>query len=52
MTRLKLSPIFRNMFDLHGYKLCDVIEDERKIRCRCGYRGVEKLGFVDKYRCA
>jgi transposase len=22
---------------------------ERKIRCRCGYRGVEKLDFVDKY---
>ncbi len=26
MTRLKLSPIFRNMFDFHGYKLCDVID--------------------------
>jgi transposase len=99
MTRLKLSPIFRNMFDFHGYKLCDVnddergitlfltctrktgdcpecgkrctfiedtytrtirdldlgpkkcfiVFDERKIRCRCGYRGVEKLTFVDKY---
>ena len=99
MTRLKLSPIFRNMFDFRGYNLCDVIEDERgitlflsctrktgdcpdcgkrcssiedtytrtirdldlgpkkcfivfaerKIRCRCGYRGVEKLDFVDKY---
>ena len=31
MTRLKLSPIFRNMFDFHGYKLCDVIDDERGI---------------------
>ena len=31
MTRLKLSPIFRNMFDFHCYKLCDVIEDERRI---------------------
>ena len=30
MTRLKLSPIFRNMFDFHGYKLCDVIDDERR----------------------
>lgn len=99
MTRLRLSPIFRNMFDFHGYKLCDVIDDEqgitlfltctrktgdcpecskrcsfiedtytrtirdldlgpkkcfivfdeRKIRCGCGYRGVEKLDFVDKY---
>ncbi len=28
MTRLKLSPIFRNMFDFRGYKLCDAIEDE------------------------
>jgi transposase len=99
MTRLKLSPIFRNMFDFRGYKLCDVLEDERgimlflcctrktgdcpdcgkrcasiedtytrtirdldlgqkkcfivfderKIRCGCGYRGVERLDFVDKY---
>ncbi|HUV79785.1 MAG TPA: transposase family protein [Candidatus Bathyarchaeia archaeon] len=49
MTCLKRSPIFRNMFDFHGYKLCDVVEDERKIRCMCGYRGVEKLDFVDKY---
>jgi transposase len=99
MTRLKLSPIFRNLFDFRGYKLCDAIEDargitlflhctrktgdcpgcgkrcssiedtytrtirdlnlgskkcfivfdERKIRCRCGYRGVENLDFVDKY---
>jgi transposase len=99
MTRLKLYPIFRNLFDFRGYKLCDAIEDERgitlflhctrktgdcpccgkrcssiedtytrtirdlnlgpkkcfivfderKIRCRCGYRGVENLDFVDKY---
>lgn len=99
MPRLKLSPLFRNLFDFRGYKLCDLhesedevtlvldrtrttadcpecgkrcssIEDtytrrirdldlgtkqcfllfaERKIRCRCGYRGVEQLDFVDKY---
>jgi transposase len=99
MTRLKLSPLFRNLFDFRGNNLCDAIEDkssitvrlnftrktgecpvcgircsdiestytrrirdldlgmkkcyivfcERKIKCRCGYRGVEKLDFVDKY---
>ena len=99
MPRLKLSPLFRNLFDFRGYKLCDLYEDEdgvtlvldrtrttadcpicsrrcssiedaytrrirdldlgtkqcfllfaeRKIRCRCGYRGVEHLDFVDKY---
>jgi transposase len=99
MPRLKLYPIFRNLFDFHGFKLCDLrkdehgitlvldrtrmtadcpvcgkrcasiedtytrrirdldlglkqcflVFDERKIRCRCGYRGVEKLDFVDKY---
>jgi transposase len=99
MPRLKLSPLFRNLFNFRGYKLCDLREDEhgitlvlnctrrtgdcpicrrrcssledsyrrrirdldigskkcfivfdeRKIRCRCGYRGVENLGFVDKY---
>jgi len=52
MTRLKRSPIFRNMFDFHDYKLCDVLDDERGIRCMCGYRGVEKLDFVDKYSTA
>ncbi len=31
MTRIKRSPIFRNMFDFHGYTLCDVIDDERMI---------------------
>jgi len=31
MTHLKLSPIFRNMFDFCSYKLCDVIDDERGI---------------------
>ena len=31
---------------------CYVVFTERKIRCRCGYRGVEKLGFVRPYsRC-
>ena len=39
MTRLRLSPIFRNMFDFHGYKLCDVIDDEQGITlfltCTC-----------------
>jgi transposase len=99
MPRLKLSPLFRNLFNFRGYKLCDLREekhritlvlnctrrtgdcpicrrrcssledsyhrrirdldlgskkcflvfDERKIRCRCGYRGVENLDFVDKY---
>jgi len=49
MTCLKLSPVFKNLFDFCRYKLCDVVEDERKIRCGCGYRGVEKLDFVDKY---
>jgi transposase len=99
MPRLKLSPLFRNLFNFRGFKLCDLREDkyqvtlvldrtrrtaecpvcgkrcssiedtytrrirdlnlgpkqcfliftERKIRCRCGYRGVEKLDFVDKY---
>jgi len=96
---MKLSPLFRNLFNFRGYTLCDLSEDkhrvtlvfdrtratadcpvcgkrcssiedtytrrirdldlgpkqcflvfdERKIRCRCGYRGVENLGFVDKY---
>lgn len=32
-----------------GPKKCFLVFDERKIRCRCGYRGVEKLDFVDKY---
>jgi len=99
MPRLKLSPLFRNLFNFRGFKLCGLREDkhrvtlvldrtrvtadcpvcgkrcssiedtytrrirdldlglkqcflvftERKIRCRCGYRGVEKLDFVDKY---
>jgi transposase len=99
MPRLKLSPLFRNLFKFRGFKLYDLREDkhqvtlvldrtrrtadcpvcgkqcssiedtytrrirdldlgpkqcyliftERKIRCRCGYRGVEKLDFVDKY---
>jgi transposase len=99
MPRMKLSPLFRNLFNFRGYTLCDLSEDkhrvtlvldrtratadcpvcgkrcssiedtytrrirdldlgpkqcylaftERKIRCRCGYRGVEKLDFVDKY---
>jgi transposase len=99
MPRLKLSPLFRNLFNFRGYTLCDLrgdkyqvtlvldrtratadcpvcgkrcssIEDtytrrirdldlgpkqcfliftERKIRCQCGYRGVEQLDFVDKY---
>lgn len=31
-------------------KHCLVYFDEFKIRCSCGYRGVEKLEFVDKYR--
>jgi hypothetical protein len=26
-----------------------IVFDERKIRCGCGYRGVERLDFVDKY---
>jgi transposase len=96
---MKLSRLFRNLFNFRGYKLCDLREDEqgitlvlnctrrtgdcpicrrrcssledsyrrrirdldigskkcflafdgRKIRCRCGYRGVENLDFVDKY---
>jgi len=99
MSRLRLSTIFRKLFDFRGYKLCEVVEDkhcitlfldctrktgdcpacsrrcsniestykrrirdldvgvrkcfivfrERKIRCSCGYRGLEKLGFVDRY---
>jgi transposase len=99
MPRLKLSPLFRDLFDFGGYKLSDICEDddgitvvlehtrstgdcpicgrrcssiediytrrirdldlgpkqcflvfdERKIRCWCGYRGVEHLDFVDKY---
>jgi transposase len=99
MPRMKLSSLFRNLFNFRGYKLCDLYEnengitlvldrtrmtadcpccgkrcssiedtytrrirdldlgpkqcflvfDERKIRCRCGYRGVENLDFVDKY---
>ncbi|MEA3487813.1 MAG: transposase family protein [Euryarchaeota archaeon] len=32
-----------------GPKQCFIVFDARKIRCRCGYRGVEKLDFVDKY---
>ena len=99
MPRMKLSHLFRNLFDFRGFKLCNLREDkhqvtlvldrtrmtadcpvcgkrcssiegtytrrirdldlgpkhcflvfdERKIRCRCGYRGVENLDFVDKY---
>jgi transposase len=99
MPRLKLSPLFRDLFDFGGYKLgdiygdveritvvldhthatancpicgrrcssiedtytrrirdldlgpkqCYLVFDERKIRCRSGYRGVEQLDFVDKY---
>jgi transposase len=99
MPRLKLSPLFRDLFDFGGYKLgdiygdvdritvvldhtratancpicgrrcssiedtytrrirdldlgpkqCFLVFDERKIRCRCGYRGVEYLDFVDRY---
>ena len=99
MPRLKLSPLFRNLFDFRGFKLCGLREDkhqvtlvldrtritadcpicgkrcgsiedtytrqirdldlgpkrcfilftEWKIRCRCGYRGVEQLDFVDKH---
>jgi transposase len=47
MPRLKLSPLFRDL-DL-GSKQCFLAFTERKIRCRCGYRGVEKQDFVDKY---
>ena len=32
-----------------GPKQCFFLFTERKIRCRCGYRGVEQLDFVDKY---
>lgn len=99
MTHLKLSVVFRKLFDFTVYKLDDVtlendeitisikrtrktsdcpecdrrcpnIEEEyerrvrdldisgkkcfiefieRKIKCNCGYRGIEKLDFVDKY---
>lgn len=99
MSRLKLSQVFRKLFDFKGYKLCCVESDEhhitvsldntrrtarcpacgkrcsniestyrrkirdldigvrkcfvgfaeRKIKCSCGYRGVEKLSFTDKY---
>jgi transposase len=30
-------------------KKCFIVFDKRKIRCRCGYRCVERLDFVDKY---
>jgi transposase len=33
-----------------GPKKCSLIFNKRKIRCRCGYRGVEKLCFADKCR--
>ena len=32
-----------------GIRKCFVDFLERKIRCPCGYRGVEKLSFADKY---
>lgn len=34
--------------DISG-KTCFIVFVERKIKCSCGYRGVEKLDFVDKY---
>jgi transposase len=37
--------------DVYDYK-CYILFPERKIKCRCGYRGIEKLEFVDPYsRC-
>lgn len=32
-----------------GSKKCFIIFRERKIDCRCGFRGIEKLDFVDRY---
>ena len=32
-----------------GDKECFIVFKERKIDCRCGFRGIEKLNFVDKY---
>ena len=32
-----------------GVRKCFIVFCERKIRCSCGYRGLEKLDFVDKY---
>jgi transposase len=29
-------------------KKCFLVFDEKKIRCKCGYRGIEKLDFVSK----
>jgi len=34
--------------DISG-KMCFIVFVERKIKCSCGYRGIEKLDFVDKY---
>jgi hypothetical protein len=31
MPRLKLSPMFKNLFDFRGYNLRDVVEDKRSI---------------------
>jgi len=37
--------------DAWNYRCC-LLFPEKKIRCRCGYRGVEKLDFTDPYsRC-
>jgi transposase len=32
-----------------GMKKCFIVFWERKIRCTCSYRGIEKLDFVDRY---
>ena len=32
-----------------GDRKCFVVFRERKVDCKCGFRGMEKLDFVDKY---
>ena len=40
----------RRIRDLNlGNRKCFIVFKERKVDCRCGFRGVEKLDFVDKY---
>ena len=49
-TRCKIEFLYtRKIRDIDFRKKCTLIFPQAKINCMCGYRGIERLEFVDKH---